>query len=137
MDAFDAEAEERRIIREGVERSNALFKLYQPRPGPLTPMACRQENEPVVWVMVPKAFSITRDPPTFDRVNVPAGIHQIPLSIATHFYAKCNKVEVHESAELAAVALQGVRDLEEKKRLKAQAEERKLLRVLNGYQNVR
>jgi hypothetical protein len=128
-DAFDLEAEEKRIIREGVERSNQLFKLYQPRPHPLTPMEARQgDDDVIVWAMIPRAFKITLNAPAFDTVNMPAGIHEIPLSIATHFYSQLNKVEVHQTAEAAALAFQAARDLEEKRKLQQEANQRAALR---------
>ncbi len=60
-------------------------------------MATRKKSEStsesdIVFVMVPKAFQLTTDDRTL--IHVKAGAQKMERSLATHWYAKANKVTI-------------------------------------------
>lgn len=115
MDQFQAEAEEKRLMAEAKSRSAAMFAesygkpcgnyvpLKQEANGNLVevghkfamkkPLDCRQDDEPLFMVKVPKAFTITLDRDQ-GFCRLPIGIYEAPRSIAQHFYAKLNGLEI-------------------------------------------
>ncbi len=68
--------------------------MNQPMKGPMDVAAA---GEPIVTAIVPRTFILTVADGT--PVRVPGGIHEMPESIASHFYSKANGVTIYVPAK--------------------------------------
>jgi hypothetical protein len=53
-----------------------------------------KDGEKVVTAVSPRSFTLTMDDHT--KVEVKAGIQELPESVATHWYAKAHGVSIYE-----------------------------------------
>lgn len=120
-----AREEDDRQMKEAQRETQRLLAERYGRPGQTkkSPMQCRQGNEPIVTVKVPKKFTLTLNDHSFCEVQ--AGVQPVPKSIADHFYAKCNGVEAYDGTQMPTSTneVEAIREqIRREERIKAQRE---------------
>lgn len=70
-----------------------LGKLFgYPHTPPATPMEMAKPGEEIITAMVPKPFQLRVEENR--AVNIAAGVQQMPVSIAEHWYSIANGVQI-------------------------------------------
>lgn len=91
--------QERDAIRKAQEAARVISeRVGRPQDAPLSPMAARENNEPVVFVAVAKAFKLNLD--HHRVVEFPVGNYLCPVRIATAWWAVNNGITILSSDDI-------------------------------------